>query len=115
VYDELKQILRDAGMTVQNPGQHPDKCTSPYIVVQNTGTYPSIASNRTGYTLVTVHCYVPLNSYGKLQPLINSVKQAVWPHRSNYRPTGNEGIHVIDQNFMAHTSYIEYQVLRRLY
>ncbi len=113
LYDNVKNTLRSVGLTVKLPGQYEAPCKEPYVVVHNIGTYGYAANALTGYTLIYVRCYVPLNSYSKLQPLVESVKAAL-SSVSSLTPTGNEGIHQIDNTYKAHTSYVEYQVMRTL-
>lgn len=113
LYDNVKNALRTAGLTVKLPGQYEAPCKEPYVVVHDGGTYGYAANRHTGYTLLYVRCYVPIDSYSKLQLLMESVKTALAPF-SFIMPTGNEGIHQIDNTYKAHTSYVEYQVMRTL-
>lgn len=113
LYDKVKQLLRSAGLNVKLPGQYESPCKEPYIVIHDGGTYPYAANALTGYTLLYIRCYVPLDSYSKLQPLVERVKSVLSPE-AFIMPTGNEGIHQIDNTYKAHTTYVEYQVMRTL-
>lgn len=113
LYENVKSVLRSAGITVKLPGQYEAPCKESYVVIQNGGTYSYAVGTLTGYTLLYIRCYVPLSNYGKLQPLLERVKTALFPLTS-ITPTGNEGIHQIDNTYQAHTSYVEYQVMRTL-
>lgn len=114
-YHDVMTALTAAGITVKYPGAKPGVCNSPYVVVQNFGTYPYAQSSHLGYTLIEVHCYVPVNQYPQLDSLISSVKAALAPLVADLRPTGNEGIHDINEPFKAHTGYVEYMLQKRLF
>ena len=114
-YDDIVTALTGAGITVKYPGAKPGVCSSPYVVVQNFGTYDYAQSRRLGYTLIEVHCYVTVNQYQQLDSFISSVKAALAPLALDLRPTGNEGIHDINDTFRAHTGYVEYMIQKRLY
>ena len=114
-YNDILETLSAAGIEVHFPGAKPEICNSPYVVVQDFGTYDYAQSRRLGYTLIEVHCYVPVNQYPQLDSLIGSVKAALAPLAVDLRPTGNEGIHDINDTFRAHTGYVEYMIQKRLY
>ena len=114
-YDDIVTALTGAGISVKYPGAKPGVCNSPYVVVQNFGTYGYAQSRRLGYTLFEVHCYVPVNQYPQLDSLVSSVKAALAPLAADLRPTGNEGIHDINDTFKAHTGYVEYILQKRLF
>lgn len=114
-YQDIKNALSAAGIDVRYPGAKPGICTSPYVVVQSGGTYPYAVSNRLGYTLISVHCYVPLPNYAGLEPLVKQVKAALAPLYPDLRPTGNQGIDMINDNFKAHESFVEYMIQKRLF
>lgn len=119
VYNTVKSILRDNDIDVYLPGQYPNDgasgvCRSPYVVIQNGGTYSLGLGYVSGYTLLRVHAYVPINQYPILSELIAKIKKLLAPLDDMIYPTGNEFIHVIDDNRKAHTTYIEYQILRRI-
>lgn len=114
-YQDIQEALSAAGIEVRYPGAKQGICTLPYTVVQNFGTYQYADSNRLGYTVIAVHCYVPLNQYPELQKLINRVKAALSPLYPDLRPTGSESNHTINDNFKAHESYVEYMIQKRLF
>lgn len=113
-YDNIKSALAEAGIAVRFPGVKQDICTFPYVVVQNSGTYPYAVSNGLGYTLFTVHCFAPLNGYPLLDTLIESVKDALRALEPDLRPTGNDGVHLINDKFRAHEGSVQYMVMRSL-
>ena len=113
-YNDILETLSTAGIEVHYPSSKQGVCNSPYVVVQNFGTYDYAQSRRLGYTLIEVHCYVPVNQYQQLDSFISSVKAALAPLTLDLRPTGNEGIPDINDTFRAHTGYIEYMIQKRL-
>lgn len=114
-YSDITAALTSAGITVYHPGARLGVCTAPYAVVQLSGTYQYAGSHRLGYTLLTVHCYVPLIKYTELERLVSRVKAALSPLFPELRPTGNEGAHTVNDSFKAHECYVEYMVQRRLF
>lgn len=113
-YQDIKNALAAAGIDVRLPGAKPGICKEPYVVVQENGTYPYAAFYRLGYTLITVHCYVPLQRYTDLEALVSRVKAALVPLSPDLRPTGNRGIDSINDTFKAHESSVEYMIQKRL-
>ena len=113
-YDDIVTALTGAGIAAQYPGAKPGVCTSPYVVVQDFGTYPYAQSTHLGYTLIEVHCFVPVGNYPALPALLSHVRAALAPLSADLRPTGNEGIHDINEPFKAHTAYVEYMLQKRL-
>lgn len=113
-YETIKKVLIAAGVAVYDPGQKIDICTAPYAVVQESGAYPYAESNRLGYALIEVHCYAPLNHYAALDELLGRVRAALAPLAPDLRPTGNEGVHGINEKFRAHEAAVEYMIQKRL-
>ena len=112
-YSDIIHTLSDAGLDVALPGAKQDVCTSPYVVVQDAGTYPFAGAPALGYSLFTVHCYVPLRAYRQLPILIESVKSALAALAPDLRPTGDSGVHLINDKFRAHEGSVQYVILRR--
>lgn len=114
-YNDIITALSGAGIAVYHPGMKEGVCTAPYVVVQNTGTYQYAQSQRLGYTLMSVICYAPIGRYGELDALIARVKAALASLAPDLRPTGNEGIHTVNDRFRAYESYVEYMLQKRLF
>ena len=113
-YSDIINTLAGAGIDVAHPGAKQTICLAPYAVVQVAGTYPFAVSRRLGYTLITVHCYVPLSSYQQLSVLTERVRAALRSLEPDLRPTGGEGVHLINDKFRAHHGTVQYMLLRRL-
>lgn len=113
-YSDITDALSRADIDVALPGARQGVCVSPYAVVQKTGTYRYASSPRLGYTVITVHCYVPLGCYGQLDILIGRVKAALRTLSPDLRPSGSEGIHLINDHFRAHESSVQYMLQKRL-
>lgn len=112
--ERIRSVLKADGLLVYDPGNHPDKCKAPYVVVRQMGTYASIQSRLTGYTLAQVYVYVPLDAYGQLTGLAARVKQLLAPLHRQLRPTGHESPDMIEEEYRAHSRSIEYQILKPL-
>lgn len=113
-YWDIFETLSDAGIDVALPGAKQDICTFPYAVVQDAGTYPYALSPELGYTLITVHCYAPLGSYRQLAILIERVKAALRTLAPDLRPSGKDGVHIINDKFRAHEGSVQYIIMRSL-
>ena len=114
-YDDIMTALAGAGIDVRYPGAKQGICNSPYVVVQDFGTYPYAQSTHLGYKLIEIHCYAPIGNYPALPQLIAQVKNALAPFSPDLRPTGGEGIHDINDTFRAHEGAVQYMLQKRLY
>ena len=114
-YQDIMDGLRRAGIDVRYPGAKQGICNSPYVVVQDYGTYPYAQSAHLGYTLIEVHCYAPVGNYPALPQLIAQVKTALAPFFHDLRPTGDEDIHDINDTFKAHHGTVQYMLQKRLF
>lgn len=113
-YGDIQKVLLAAGIDVRSPAAKQGVCTSPYVVVQNMGTYRYAQSNRLAYTLISVHCYVPMVNYDGLGKLVRRVGTVLEELEPDLRPTGSKGVHTINDKFKAHETYLEYMVQKRL-
>ena len=113
LYSVIINQLADAGIDVALPGAKQEICLAPYAVVQRSGTYHYAQSERLGYSLISVHCYAPLQSYDMLDDLIERVKSALKSLEPDLRPVGNESPHIINDKFRAHEASIDYYFQRR--
>ena len=113
-YQEIQRALRAVGIDVRNPAAKQGVCDAPYVVVQEMGTYRYAQSHRLGYTLVSVHCYVPMARYDQLEMLTQRVREALAGLAPDLRPTGNAGVHSINDRFRAHETYVEYMIQRKV-
>lgn len=113
-YREIQRALRTAGIDVRNPAAKQGTCGSPYVVVQDMGTYRYAQSCQLGYGLVSVHCYAPMVNYEALGALVRRVEAALKGLSPDLRPTGNKGVHIINDKFKAHETYVEYMIQKRV-
>ena len=112
-YLNIIDELSEAGIDVAFHGAKQDICIAPYVVVQKMGTFPYAQSNALGYSLYSVHCYVPLYGYELLDNLIERVKAALKCLEPDLRPLGSESAHLINDKFRAHEGSIQYMTQRR--
>ena len=112
--ERAKTLLQKAGMLVYEPGQQAGICKAPYVVAHCFGNYPTIQSRNLRYTLLKLHCYVPLdgNQTAALGILADRVKAAMRDMHGQAKPTGQEGVDMVESDFKALSRTIEYQVLK---
>lgn len=113
--ERAKSLLKSAGLRVYDAGVHPDVCKSPYLVVRTDGTY-SAGNRLTGYSLLDIHCYVPLSdnhtdeldrlSYSARAAMRGMVRQAVF--------TGDESPDMLEDRFRAYSRTLTYRVLKNM-
>lgn len=112
--ERAKQLLKAEGLNVYEPGEHIGKCKAPYTVVHCYGNYQTVQSTRLTYTLMLVHCYVPLegNQTAELSTLVERVKQIMKGMKNQAKPTGREEPDMIESEYGALSRTIEYQILK---
>ena len=112
--ERAKALLKGAGMLVYEPGQQTGTCKVPYAVVHCFGEYPMIQGQRLRYALLTIHCYVPLdgNQTESLVSLAGRVSAVMRGMYNQAKPTGREGVDMIEPDFRALSRTIEYQTLK---
>lgn len=113
-YSDIINTLSNADIDVALPAAKQGICTSPYVVVQSSGTYPYAISRSLCYSLVTVRCFVPLNSYQLLDTLVRSVSDALAPLAPDLRATGNQSLHSVNDKFRAHECSVQYLFQHRI-
>lgn len=111
---KAKQLLKDAGILVYDPGLAVGECKAPYAIVRCAGSYQTIESRRLTYTLMMIHCYVPLDGgqNSALATLADAVNAAMRGMARQAAPTGREDPDLIASDYKALTRAIEYQVLK---
>lgn len=112
-YQDIRDALCEAGLEVWNPAARQGVCLKPYVVVQDMGTYRYAQSRQLVYTLIAVHCYVPLHCYDELALLTVRVRNALSGLAPDLRPVGGESVHIINDRFQAHETYLEYVVQKK--
>ncbi len=72
-WKNLYTHLKQNGFDVYSPGQHQGECTSPYVVVKDSGMYQfnGFSSNRATYDIM---CYVPKDNFSQLEPFVDQVE-----------------------------------------
>lgn len=105
--------LKTEGLNPYPPGTHSGLCTIPYCVVKDGSQFPTINSNRLGYSLIDLIIFVPVSSYVALGTYAKNIRIAM-KELTNLRKTGNETPPVPDSEKEAYTMSIEYQILKKL-
>lgn len=105
--------LKKAGFDVYSPGMKTGECTEEYIVVKNDGSskHPTVSSDN---DLYAVMCYVPKESYSRLEPMVQEVKKAMKGLEPMILPYGSQTPSYYDDSYKAHMISIEYKNYKKI-
>lgn len=107
-WQDIHAHLVKKGYEVYPPGVKTGECTKPYIVVKNDGSYEH-ANFSTDRDMYAVMCYVPKGQYSKLEPLVQSVKEAMKELKPMIQSYGQQMPSYYDDSCKAHYISIEYE------
>lgn len=110
---DLYRHLKSKGFDVYFPGIKSGECTKPYIVIKNDGGTKH-TSFSTNVDLYSIMCYVPKQSYSKLEPYVMSVKMAMKEIIPLFHEHGQETPSYYDDSVKAHMVSIEYRNYKKL-
>lgn len=110
---DLYNHLKSKGFNVYMPGIKHGDCITPYIVVKNDGA-TSIVGTSSKSSLYMVMCYVPKQSYSKLEPYVQSAKKAICELQPMFIATGLESSSFYDDSVKAHTVSIQYRNSKKI-
>ncbi len=105
--------LKKEGFDVYSPGTKVGECTEEYIVVKNDGSskHPTVSSDN---DLYAVMCYVPKESYSRLEPMVQEVKKAMKGLEPMILPYGSQTPSYYDDSYKAHMISIEYKNYKKI-
>ena len=105
--------LKKEGFDVYSPGTKVGECTEEYIVVKNDGSskHPTVRSDN---DLYAVMCYVPKESYSRLEPMVQEVKKAMKGLEPMILPYGSQTPSYYDDSYKAHMISIEYKNYKKI-
>lgn len=105
--------LHSKGFDVYMPEIKIGECKSPYIVVKNDGSsqHPVFSTDVDMYAIMV---YVPKQAYSSLEPLVQSVKQAMKELEPMIKPYGSQTPSYYDDSYKAHTISIEYKNYKKI-
>lgn len=105
--------LQSKGFDVYMPEIKIGECKSPYIVVKNDGSsqHPVFSTDVDMYAIMV---YVPKQAYSSLEPLVQSVKQAMKELEPMIKPYGSQTPSYYDDSYKAHTISIEYKNYKKI-
>ena len=109
IYDHLKA----KNLNPYFIGQHKGECTERYCVIKENSQVPYFNSNKTGYRLIDIILFVPVNSYIQVELYIKEIRAAM-KELVFLRKTGNETPIITDDKKKAYTTSIEYQIIKKL-
>lgn len=107
-WQDIYAHLKKKGYEVYPPGVKTGECTKPYVVVKNDGSYEH-ANFSTDRDMYAVMCYVPKGQYSKLEPLVQSVKEAMKELKPMIQAYGQQMPSYYDDSCKAHYISIEYE------
>lgn len=107
-WQDIFAHLKAKGFDVDSPGMRIGECKSPYIVVKNNGSSKinGISSDDDFYSVM---CYVPMNKYSTLEPMVQEVKKAMKELEPMILPQGNQSPSYLDDVKKSHMISIEYK------
>ncbi|WP_406541600.1 hypothetical protein [Clostridium ljungdahlii] len=114
VWEHVFLHLKSKGIDAYSPGQHKGKCTTPYVVLKNTGTAGFEGSNQIGSQTLDVITYCPRSNYSDIEPYTVQVQSFLGELKGYIRPTGNITPVILDDSVNGYTQTIEYQTFQRL-
>lgn len=105
--------LKKEGFDVYSPGTKVGECTEEYIVVKNDGSskHSTVSSDN---DLYAVMCYVPKESYSRLEPMVQEVKKAMKGLEPMILPYGSQTPSYYDDSYKAHMISIEYKNYKKI-
>lgn len=113
MWQKTYKHLESKGFKVYSPGQHTGSCTESYIVLRDAGGNRTAGSRRLGWGLIDAIIYHPVNNYSTLGDYAKSVKAAM-NEIKELQFTGLQTPVLIEEEKQAHTTSLQYQLLKRL-
>lgn len=105
--------LKKQGLEVYPPGSKVGECLTEYVVIKNNGSSKH-TSFSTDVDLYSVMCYVPKESYSKLEPFVQRVKNIMKGLEPMIKPYGSQTPSYYDDSFKAHMISIVYKNYKKL-
>lgn len=112
-WQDIYSLLKRKGFDVYAPAQKVGECTSNYLVVKSDGSYKHVnfSTDRDMYTIL---CYVPLNKYSELEPLLQSVKGVMKELYPMIQPYGQQLPSYYDDAVKGHYIAITYENYKKI-
>lgn len=108
IWQKIFSHLKKQGIEVYSPSTKEGECKSPYVVVKSNGLNKH-TSFSTDIQYYSVMCYVPKNSYSKLEDYVKQVKEAMKGLFPMVTEAGQETPSYYDDSVKAHMISIEYK------
>lgn len=107
-WQDIYVHLKNEGFEVYAPAQKTGECTSPYLVIKNDGSYNHV-NFSTDRDMYAIYCYVPKTRYSELEPLVQSVKEAMKGLYPMIQQYGQQLPSYYDEAVKGHYIAIEYE------
>ena len=110
-YEEIYKKLKSEGIEIYAPSQKNDLCKNRYVVIKEDGQYTR--NKLTGYSIITLYCYIPKNIYSKLEYFVDEIENEL----SNIDflvKTGNKSPKIYDDDVQGYFQTIEYYVYHKI-
>lgn len=105
--------LKRCGFDVYAPGQKTGECRKEYVVVrqEDASADADVSSTHHYYDIL---CYVPANSYSRIEPFFLQVKEAMKGLYPMIRPTDTDTPPYLDTTVKAHMMSSTYENIRKI-
>lgn len=112
-WQDIHLHLKKEGFDVYPPGIKVGDCTKEYVVVKNDGStrHTGISTDDDFYAVM---CYVPKQSYSRLERLVQEVKVAMKKMEPMILPYGSQTPSYYDDSVKAHMISIEYKNYKKM-
>lgn len=112
-WKDIYSHLKSKGFDVYAPAQHEGECVSKYIVVKVGTTQAESNGFSSTARQYDIMMYVPRDEYSKLEPFVESVKEAMKELHPMIRPMRYEGGSFYDDTVKGHMVSMQYYNYRK--
>lgn len=107
----IADTLTDKGYDVYSLGKHKGECTKPFILVKE--TIPGVTSHRSlNSQVVDIYIFYPLGRYTQVMPFISRLEEDMKDIKV-LEPIHDSNPIIIDEEKVAYTTRLSYQIIRR--
>lgn len=112
-WEDIFDQLKASGFDVYSPGIKTGDCITPYVVVAISSSSEH-SSFSTNVDLYSVMCYVPKQSYSKLESYVHSVEESIAELEPMILPYGQRQPSYYDDSVKAHMVSITYKNYKKI-
>lgn len=112
-YKDIFVHLKSNGILAYSPSQKGGECTEPYTVVKDMGA-SKMAGYSTTVNLYELLCYVPKNSFTKLDEYVSKVEKVMEKLKPMIMPTYYKTPSYYDDAIKGHMVSVQYQNYKKI-